>query len=75
VETTVGHAGGDDERVVTGPLVALRCLERQGLVVQVVEPPFDLGPQPAWRLTPAGVARSLALLEKTVVRIAHQTTT
>ena len=75
METTVGHALSDDERVVTGPLAALRCLEREGLVVRVVEPPFDLGPQPAWRLTAAGVARSLALLQKTALRIAQTSTT
>jgi len=75
VETTVGHALSDDERVVTGPLAALRCLEREGLVVRVVEPPFDLGPQVAWRLTAAGLARSMALLQETAVRIAQTTTT
>lgn len=75
MEMRVGHAGSDVERLVTGPVAALRCLEREGLVVRVVEPPFDLGPQPAWRLTAAGVARSLALLQKTALRIAQTTTT
>jgi hypothetical protein len=74
VKTTVGHAGNDDERLVTGPLAALRCLEREGLVVRVVEAPFDLGP-PAWRLTDAGLDRSLALLQEAALRIAQATAT
>ena len=75
---TVGHASGDeairpsgvaDDRLLTGPAAALLCLEREGLVVRVVEPPFDLGLEPAWRLTAAGSARSLALLRATAVRV------
>jgi hypothetical protein len=75
---TVGHASGDeairpsgvaDDRLLTGPTAALLCLEREGLVVRVVEPPFDLGLEPAWRLTAAGSARSLALLRATAVRV------
>ena len=75
---TVGRASGDggvtastvaDDRLLSGPTAALRCLEREGLVVRVVEPPFHLGTQPAWRLTAAGLARSLALLQKTAVRV------
>jgi hypothetical protein len=75
---TVGRACGDDgvtastvadDRLLTGPTAALRRLEREGLVVRVVEPPFHLGPQPCWRLTAAGLARSLALLQETAVRV------
>ena len=54
--------------LLSGPTAVLRGLERQGLVVQVVDPPFDLGP-PAWRLTAEGLARSLALLEGTARRV------
>jgi hypothetical protein len=72
---TVGHAGGDDGGFVSGPLGALRRLEREGLVVRVAEPPFDLGPEPAWRLTAAGLSRSLALLQETVRRVAEPSTT
>jgi hypothetical protein len=74
---TVGHASGDeamspsgvDDRLLTGPTAALLCLEREGLVVRVVEPPFDVGLEPAWRLTAAGSARSLELLRATAVRV------
>lgn len=65
-----GHAGTDVGALLSGPPGALRHLEVEGLVARVVEPPFDLGPQPAWRLTAAGLARSLALLQETVRRVA-----
>jgi hypothetical protein len=63
-----------DDRLLSGPAVALRGLERQGLAVRVIEPPFDLGP-PVWRLTAEGIERSLALLETTARRAIRPTTT
>jgi hypothetical protein len=63
-----------DDRLLAGPAAALRCLERQGLAVRVVEPPFHVGP-PAWRLTAEGIARSLALLEATARRVVRSDTT
>jgi hypothetical protein len=66
VETCPSNAA--DDRLLTGPTAALLRLEREGLVVRVLEPPFDLDIQPVWRLTPEGLARSLALLQNTVHR-------